>query len=370
MNRTKYIFGGIVVITLASLGCSSGETSPPATGGAKATGGTNASGGAKATGGTNASGGAKATGGAKASGGSTASGGTANTGGTKASGGTRETGGSSATGGTDASGGNPASGGAKASGGAIATGGQVLASGGAVQTGGTSATGGTPATGGIPATGGQVAVDAGPPDTTPPDASVPFTCNLVIGNTTTQQWFDGGFLTYPGIDKTRWELRMVGHHYISSWANASDSGWSAPLTAGQACAKNSTNPDRVIFIATQPPPYPSAATYQGHLTNIVKNIKAKYSNVKQIELTTLIRSPGNLETACSNKSGNEQNIPPAEDQGIAAVAADPAFAGMVVALPPFYVTACSDFLPDAPQYTDLGATHIAKVYGEYYASHP
>lgn len=55
---------------------------------------------------------------------------------------------------------------------------------------------------------------------------------------------------------------------------------------------------------------------------------------------------------------------------MAAVAADPAFAGLVAVLPPFYVTACSDFNPDAPQYTDAGAANIAKVYGATFAANP
>jgi hypothetical protein len=201
-------------------------------------------------------------------------------------------------------------------------------------------------------------------------SSTAFTCNLVFGNTTTQQWFNGGFLTYPGIEASRWELIAVGHHYIGSWAQANDTGWTTAFDSNHKCDSDAQNPERVIFIVTQSPPYSTAKQYQTDITAIVKNIKAKYSQVKSIELTTLIRSPGNSATVCSTKSGNEQSIPTAEDEGMAAVAADPAFAGLVSVLPPFYVTACSDFNPDAPQYTDKGAANIAKVYGAYFAANP
>jgi hypothetical protein len=201
-------------------------------------------------------------------------------------------------------------------------------------------------------------------------AEATFTCNLVIGNSTTQQWFDGGFLTHAGIDPTRWELFWVAHHYIDSWADPTDSGWSTALDMSHACAKGSTAPDRVIFIVTYSPPYPPEATYETDTTKIVDNIKAKYAGVKRVELMTLVRSPGNVETACSSKANNEQSIPAAEDQGIAAVAASSTFAGLVFASPPFYVTTCSDFLTDEPQYTTAGATDIANVYGAYYAAHP
>jgi hypothetical protein len=197
-----------------------------------------------------------------------------------------------------------------------------------------------------------------------------FICNLVIGNSTTQQWFDGGFLTHAGIDATHWEMYWVAHHYIDSWANPADAGWTTALDMGHACASDSTTPDRVIFIVTYAPPYPPESTYQTDLTSIVNNIKAKYPVAKRVELMTLIRAPGNGGTACSSQANNEQSIPPAEDDAIAAVASDPTFAGLVVALPPAYVTSCSDFIADAPQYTAAGATDIAGVYGAYYAAHP
>jgi hypothetical protein len=313
-----------LLASLASVGVGCNTTETPTT--PADTGGTLSSGGASSTGGTPLPGGASATGGATNSGGSSM-GGTISTGGTP-TGGVRTTGGMSSTGG-------------KATGGAA--------------TGGT-ATGGK-ATGGT-ATGGR----AGGPGT--------FTCNLVIGNSTTQQWFEGGFLSYPQVDPTHWELYWVAHHYIGSWANPTDAGWTTPLDMGHACASNSTAPDRVIFIVTQAPPYPPEATYQDNITAIVNNIKAKYSVVKRIELTTLIRAPGNGSTACSSQPNNEQSIPAAEDQAIAAVAADPMFAGLVFALPPFYVPNCSDFVTDAPQYTAAGAVDIAQVYGVYYAAHP
>lgn len=172
------------------------------------------------------------------------------------------------------------------------------------------------------------------------------------------------------IDPTHWELIWVAHHYIDSWASPTDAGWTTAFDSGHTCASNSTTPDRVIFIVTYAPPYPSEATYQTDITAIVNNIKAKYATVRRIEIMTLIRSPGNSATACSNQANNEQSIPAAEDQAIAAVAADSTFAGLVFALPAFYVPSCSDFVADAPQYTATGATDIAQVYGAYYAAHP
>ncbi len=258
--------------------------------------------------------------------------------------------GSGGAGGRAATGGNDAAGGS-ASGGA---------SGGA-GSGGHAGGAGHPGAGG----GGGPGRDAGADVT-----SREFGCTLVLGNTTTQQWFDGGFLTYPGIDAKRWELVVVGHHYVGAWADPNDAAWTAPLETGHACAQSAQMPDRVIFIVTQSPPFPPESTYQTQTNSVVQNIRSKYPGVRQIALGTLIRSPGNAPTACSTAADAEQSIPAAEDQAIAAVAAATAPAGLVVALPPLYVSTCADFVADHPQYTTAGAADVARVYGAYFAAHP
>lgn len=340
----------LVALTFLIVGCASGGGGSGGASGAQ-TGGHDASGAAGAgIGGLSGEGGSGLVG-------SGGGGSLAGAGGASAGGGRAGTGGDGGAG-RSGTGGNAGTGHAGAGGiGGRAGGGGSGATGGRGGAGGSAGAGGSGADG---SAGGQGGSGAGGP----------FTCNLVIGNSTTQQWFDGGFLTHAGIDPTRWELFWVAHHYIDSWADPNDPGWTTALDMGHACVKGSTTPDRVIFIVTYAPPYPPEATYETDTTKIVNNIEAKYAGLKRIEIMTLVRSPGNVETACSSKANNEQSIPPAEDQGIAAVAADPAFAGLVFASPPFYVTSCSDFLTDAPQYTTAGATDIANVYGAYYAAHP
>jgi hypothetical protein len=282
-------------------------------------------------------------------------------------GGAGGTGGAADMGGTGGPGGGSGQGGSGGGGhldGVAGSGGRGGSS-GVAGSGGDGGSGGFAGRAGSGGSGGQ-GVDAGR-DTSEIGA---FVCNLVIGNSTTQQWFDGGFLTHAGIDATHWEMYWVAHHYIDSWANPADAGWTTALDMGHACASDSTTPDRIIFVVTYAPPYPPEATYQTDLTSIVNNIEAKYPSARRVELMTLIRAPANSGTACSSQANNEQSIPPAEDDAIAAVASAPTFAGLVVALPPAYVPSCSDFIADAPQYTAAGATDIAAVYGAYYAAHP
>jgi hypothetical protein len=200
----------------------------------------------------------------------------------------------------------------------------------------------------------------------PGGAAGPFACNLLIGNSTTQQFFDGGFLTYPGVDASKWELLWKSDHYIDLWANPMDSAWDTPFDEGHTCSTGSTTPDHVIFVATRWPPSPESY-YTTNLTNIVKIIQAKYPTVKRTDLMTLIRAPGNK--GCDGTQ-SEQTIPPAEDQGVAATAA--AFPGLVFSIPPQYVPRCADFVSaTAPQYSATpGAGDVGKVYGQYFAASP
>ncbi|MEI9938436.1 MAG: hypothetical protein WDO69_14545 [Pseudomonadota bacterium] len=272
--------------------------------------------------------------------------------GTASSSGENESGGSA--------GATPAQGG-RSIGGSSSSAGEATSTGGAKPIAGSGGTSGS-AGGSVSGAGGDGAAGSG--------NGGAFTCNLLIGNSTTQQWFEAGFLNYAGIDPTHWESYWVAHHYLDAWADPSDAAWNTPFDMDHACAVGSMTPDRVIFVVTFAPPYPAESTYQTDLTSIVDNIEAKYPTVARIELVTLIRAPDNSATACSSATSNEQSIPDAEDQAIAAVASDPMFVGLVSAPPPTYVPSCADFLTDKPQYTTAGAQSIAAVYGAYYAAHP
>lgn len=224
-------------------------------------------------------------------------------------------------------------------------------SGGAASGGGNSGAGGSAGVGG---SGGT--------------RSVPFTCNLLIGPSTLGQWFNGGFLAHAGIDATRWEAMIAAHHYIPEWSPPGSTLFDTALEANQ-CALGSTTPDRVIFQATQWADMP-VATWESHLSGIVKNIQMKWPSAKRIELMLSTVGPGNQP--CSGGTAAEQSIQPA---GFTALAAMPGlFPGLVSVDPApmkwFEVTACSDFIVDHPQYTDSGARNIANLFGNFFALNP
>jgi hypothetical protein len=262
---------------------------------------------------------------------------------------------------------------------------------GAKPTGGTGgeeiSTGGSSAAGG---TGGASEPDAAPsaPDAQPstgatggdagPDAGAPaaaFTCNQLVGPSPMMQWFNGGFLQYPGIDPTRWQLIWVAHHYTDAWAKPGDSAWNTAVDKGHACAQGSMAPDRVIFQATQWS-HTTAAEWEKDLTGIVNNIKTKWPGVKRIELMASTSAPGNMPCPAAGGKNNETIVPAIGYQAIDAMPAK--FPGLVFALPHFEVP-CKDFIGNgtAPQYApNAQATSgpavmdVAGIFGAYWAMHP
>jgi hypothetical protein len=236
--------------------------------------------------------------------------------------------------------------------------------------------------GGGPGTDG--AVSAGPPGTDVGDAgagagggsgtTATFTCTLLVGPSTMGQWFNGGFLTYPGIDAMRWELIMVAHHYTNAWAVPGDPAWKTAVS--HPCARSSTAPDRVAFMATQWTENTSAQ-WEADFDGIIKNIQVEWPTVQRIELMPSPSAPGDKLCPAGGTPSSETIIPA---YGYAAIDAMPSkYPGLVFSTPHFEVPSCSDFIGGgtAPQYApDANATSgpavmdVVNVFGAYYAAHP
>jgi hypothetical protein len=260
------------------------------------------------------------------------------------------------------------SGSAGSGGGSAGTGGTTSATGGSGggETGGADTVDGSSADVTNPGSGGGDTgeADAGEPADAAGDApaATHFTCNAVLGIHTTAEWFEGGFETQ--VDNARWEIIDNHPGYVANWAVATDPIWAtAPASA---CTMNSTNPDRVVFNAYADQTvttYTTKAEWVTGLTKVVANIKAKFSNVKRIDLLTMTRAPGNQPCKGNVATVVAKYI----DDAIAEVAAaDP---GVVFAAPPFYAPSCDVFM-NAPHFTTAGKAVVAKVYGDYYSKEP
>jgi hypothetical protein len=209
------------------------------------------------------------------------------------------------------------------------------------------------------------ASDGGTPDGFTPGATVPesFVCTQVMGLELTSEWYLAGFEQAPGIDDARWQLMWKEHAYIDEWANPDSTFWGIPPTS--PCAQSSDNPDRVLFVALSWT-LVTLADWETNVQSDVDNIKAKYPNVKQIVLMTIIRGPDNV--SCGNTTVVAENtlIPSYVDQALADVAA--ASTDGVTVAPQFAASSCSDFMGTGPHLTAAGNAEIAQVIGAAYAN--
>jgi hypothetical protein len=279
---------------------------------------------------------------------------------------------------TNAAGQNGTTTGGSASGAASTAGGS--GSGGAAGTGGS---GGEPAAAGSAGSSTAGASQGGTGGAPPGEPAMNFTCTQVIGAMITGEWFNGGNfedkLEALGGDPDKWELKNEHYGTIEKWVDPSEGPaandhlyWGHAVSS--ACAASSNNPDRVIFTAISWE-LTTEQQWTTALQTVVQNIKAKYSNIRSIELTSQIRCPNNMmcnpnavQGPGSDAQASKQDcyVWPAQDAAMAAVAAaDP----IVSVTPPFAAKTCR---PEGIDGAHLGGANdgAAQAVAEYYAEHP
>jgi hypothetical protein len=257
-------------------------------------------------------------------------------------------------------------------------------SGGTSSAGTTSGSAGTsPAasgSGGVAGSGGSAGGSGG---TASGEEPTNFTCTQVIGAMITGEWFNGGNfedkLEALGGDGDKWEIKNEHYGTIEKWANPTEEAhandhlyWGHAV--GSACAMNSNNPDRVIFTAISWE-LTTEEQWKTALEAVVANIKAKYSNIRWIELTSQIRCPNNMmcnENAVQGPGSDTQAslqdryVWPAHDAAMAAVAAADPIVGLT---PQFEAATCR---PEGIDGAHLGSANngVAQGVAEHYAEHP
>jgi hypothetical protein len=197
------------------------------------------------------------------------------------------------------------------------------------------------------------------PTPTPAGPKGPFTCTLVIGIQATADWFNGGFESM--VDGTKWELMAVHSGFVTYWADPKNGIWGSKPSS--ACATNADNPDRVILTAlylhwmTAP-----VDQWVTTLSAAVMNFKAKYSNLKNVELATFVRSPGGKP--CPGGMEFKSFITPEQDMAYDKMPA--LFPGLVTVAPKVEVTSCAEYGGNPPHLTGAGKSASAKKLADIY----
>jgi hypothetical protein len=188
-------------------------------------------------------------------------------------------------------------------------------------------------------------------------ARASYTCTLVLGILTTDEWFRAGFEKM--VDDARWEIMFQDSAHIEKWADPKNAVWSLPKTS--ACATNANAPDRIVFNATNYD-YTTIAQFLPKYLAVIDNIKARYPSARRIDLITYTRAPGNVECTAADRP-TYSSIKPAQDE--AASMAVAMFPGLVFAAPRWEVKSCADFTL-CPHLTGPANAAVAKTIGEYF----
>ena len=201
--------------------------------------------------------------------------------------------------------------------------------------------------------------DVGPSAPAPTGPAGPFTCSLVIGIQATADWFNGGFEKI--VDKDRWQLMAVHSGFIDYWADPKNGIWGSKPSS--ACTKNADNPDRVILTALSLhwANY-TVEQWSTQLIGAVKNFKARYSNLKSLELATFVRSPGDKPCPLGD-TFRAYDLAPA-DEAFAKVAA--MFPELVTVAPIVHVDSCDDYAGHPPHLPSGPAGRAAMKMGALY----
>ncbi len=212
--------------------------------------------------------------------------------------------------------------------------------------------------------GGSVEQDAtvGTPDAAA-DARVAtdFACNLIIGINATGEWYKQGYENL--VDNARWELIQVHNGFIENWADPNNDYWATGMYS--PCTKDPKLPDRIFFVLSNFD-YTMIEQWLPPLKAVIKNLQTKYPSVKNIELMTWVRAPGNMP--CPQAPAYRSTISAGEDQAIAQAAKD--LPNLVTVAPKFEAHSCSEYTDNPPHPTAEGGAAWAKMIAAYYNPKP
>lgn len=225
--------------------------------------------------------------------------------------------------------------------------------------------------------GGKASGDAGVKDDSKVDAAskdtgadgavtskAAFECTAFIGPNVTGEWFAAGFETV--VDGNKWQVKAPHRSFVEDWANPNHAVWKEACEGTfydcqtkSKCAGGKA-PDRIIFVV-QTGDYKgtSQQKWQELMGSAVPTIKAKFPGLKNIELTTFVRGPGNKDC------GGETTVSPNLDKAQQALA--DASQGFITVSPRFEVMTCDHF-SGPPHLSAAGNKAVAQTIGKHYAA--
>ena len=193
-----------------------------------------------------------------------------------------------------------------------------------------------------------------------------FTCNLVLGSSQVQQWFETGGVFQSIVDNDRWQLKWAVEAGVDRWGDLSDSIWQAETLS--TCERRAANfPDRVVFAVSGSLGDDEDAWVEG-ITQAVDAIFIRFASANRVDLLPTISVPDGQE--CQYQGAH---VPSSRQHTYIEAAINRVVAedttGVLVAGPAQHLQNCSGYRDVLGNLTDDAAETVGRVLGEHYRDH-
>lgn len=188
-----------------------------------------------------------------------------------------------------------------------------------------------------------------------------FTCTRIEGFSQTRGWFKiGDFERY--VDGGVWELQWQSGASIDMWAEASFSGYSAPVVS--PCSSGPV--DRVLLTVSLDSFQSDTSVWQGFIASAVQVLRQEYPTARQIILQPVIGGPRHAICAVGSETVRASYNHPYVDSAIAGVVAADRTGQLVAGASP-EVSSCSQYRDSIGHLTSPGYGYVGSWLGTYYA---
>lgn len=190
-----------------------------------------------------------------------------------------------------------------------------------------------------------------------------FTCNLVLGSSQAQQWFETGGVFQSIVDGDRWQLKWAVEAGVDRWGDLSDSIWQAETLS--TCERRAADfPDRVVFAVSGSLGDDEDAWVED-ITNAVDAIFIRFASTNRIDLLPTIGGPDDQECRYQDAHVQSSQQHTHIEAAINRVVAEDT-TGVLVAGPSQHLQDCSGYRDVLGHLTDAAAETVGRVLGEHY----
>lgn len=190
-----------------------------------------------------------------------------------------------------------------------------------------------------------------------------FTCNLVLGSSQAQQWFETGGVFQSIVDGDRWQLKWAVEAGVDRWGDLSDSIWQAETLS--TCERRAADfPDRVVFAVSGSLGDDEDAWVE-EITNAVDAIFIRFASTNRIDLLPTIGGPDDQECRYQDAHVQSSQQHTHIEAAINRVVAEDT-TGVLVAGPAQHLQNCSGYRDVLGHLTDAAAETVGRVLGEHY----